>query len=288
MQMLKYLCLMLCVGTFCARAVSQPNQLPQKSQVMTLGTFHFNFPNLDVHKVDEKDKIDVLQKRYQKEIASIVKSLRTFRPTAIAIEAPTASRERLDSLYTAYRRGIHTLGRSETEQLGFRLAKELGLEHLECVDVWGNLCENLNYLMSDTSSRAKAFEQFYFHNPDSVYLEKDPGSGFSHGRGILDNLIALNDPVAIRKSLGPYLIGHFKYEEQPGDYTGADFETGRWFNRNLRIFRNVQRIPKERSERILVIYGAGHLNVLNYLFSSSPEYEYVSPLPYLEEARGMR
>ncbi len=285
MQVLKYLCLLLCVGAFSTIAVSQLTRLPQKSQVMTLGTFHFNFPNLDVHKVDAKDRIDVLQERYQKEITSIVSSLRKFRPTAIAIEAPTASQDRIDSLYAAYRRGMYALGRSETEQLGFRLAKELGLERLDCVDVWGQFYENLNYLMNDTSSRAKAFEQFYFHNPDSVYQDENPGSGFSHGRGLLDNLIALNDPVAIRKSLGPYLIGHFKYEERAGDYTGADFETGRWFNRNLRIFRNVQRIPKERSERILVIYGAGHLNVLNYLFSSSPEYEYVSPLPYLEQAK---
>ncbi len=276
---------MLSVGTFPSLAVCQPNALPQKSQVMTLGTFHFNYPNLDVRKVDAKDRIDVLQERYQKEIASIVNSLRTFRPSAIAIEAPIASRERMDSLYTAYKRGMYTLGRTETEQLGFRLAKELDLEHLECVDVWGQLYENLNYLMNDTSARAKAFEQFYFNNPDSIYSEKDSGSGISHGRGLLDVLISLNDSLAIRKSLGPYLIGHFKYEELTGDYTGADFETGRWFNRNLRIFRNVQRIPKERSERILVIYGAGHLNVLNYLFSSSPEYEYVSPLPYLAQAR---
>ena len=283
--MLKYLCLMLCVGPFPTLAVSQPNEMPQKSQVMTLGSFHFNFPNLDVRKVDAEDRIDVLQERYQKEIGNIVNSLRTFRPTAIAIEAPTASREHIDSLYTAYRRGMYNLGRNETEQLGFRLAKELGLEHLECVDVWGQLYENLNYLLSDTSSRAKAFERFYFNNPDSIYSDENSGLGFSHGRGLLDNLISLNDPLAIRKSLGPYLIGHFKYEERAGDYTGTDFETGRWFNRNLRIFRNVQRIPKEHSERILVIYGAGHLNVLNYLFSSSPEYEYISPLPYLAQAK---
>ncbi len=285
MPIVKYLCLMLCVGTFLTHAVSQPKQLPQKSRVMTLGVFHFNYPNMDVHKVDAKDRIDVFQDRYQEEIANLVNSLRTFNPTAIAIEAPTGSRERIDSLYTAYRRGMHTLGRSETEQLGFRLAKELGLEHLECVDVWGQFYENLNYLMSDTSSRAKAFEQFYFNNPDSIYMEKDSGAGFSHGRGLLDNLISLNDSVAIRESLGPYLIGHFKYEERAGDYTGADFETGRWFNRNLRIFRNVQRIPREHAERILVIYGAGHLNLLNYLFSSSPEYEYLSPLPYLAQAK---
>ncbi|MCS3161177.1 DUF5694 domain-containing protein [Bacteroides faecis] len=44
--------------------------------------------------------------------------------------------------------------------------------------------------------------------------------------------------------MGNYLIGHFKYESDKGDYTGTDFESGRWFNRNLRIFRNIQRTPK--------------------------------------------
>ncbi|MCQ5078267.1 DUF5694 domain-containing protein, partial [Alistipes putredinis] len=50
------------------------------------------------------------------------------------------------------------------------------------------------------------------------------------------------------------------------------FETGRWFNRNLGIFRNIQRIESGPSDWILVILGAGHLNLLNYLFECSREY----------------
>lgn len=86
----------------------------------------------------------------------------------------------------------------------------------------------------------------------------------------------------IKKSLGNYLLGHFKYESQPYDYTGVDFETGRWFNRNLRIFRNIQWINTKSSDRILIIFGAGHMNVLNYLFECSPEYFLEHTYKYLE------
>ena len=33
--------------------------------VLTLGTFHFNFPNLDRVQVAESDQIDVLKPKYQ-------------------------------------------------------------------------------------------------------------------------------------------------------------------------------------------------------------------------------
>ena len=82
-----------------------------------------------------------------------------------------------------------------------------------------------------------------------------------------------------------YLLNPFKYEEKPGDFTGADFETGRWFNRNLRIFRNIQRIPHNSEDRILLIIGSDHLNLLNLFFDISKEFEFVSPLPCLENAK---
>jgi len=265
--------------------LSQTTKSSEKVKIMTLGVFHFNFPNLDVQKIDEKDKIDVLEEKHQREIVKIVDALKEFMPTRIVIEVQPAFQKRIDSLYEAYRLGKHSLGRSEIEQLGFRMAHELKIEKLECVDTWGKYYENLNYLFSDTSARAKAFEQYYFNNPDTIYNKKHSGIRLSTASGITDNLLYLNDPQTIKESLGPYLIGHFKYEEKEGDYTGVDFETGRWFNRNLRIFRNIQKVTKNDSDRILIIYGAGHLNILNYLFESSPEYELVGSVSFLRNAK---
>lgn len=265
--------------------ISQVRDSSEKVKIITLGVFHFNFPNLDVQKIDDKDKIDVLEAKYQKEILRIVGALKEFKPTKIAIEANPTSQKKIDSLYEAYKLGKHSLGRNEIEQLGFRLANELRIEKLECVDTWGKTYESLNYLFIDTSSRAKTFEKYYFNNPDTIYKKKNSYNNFLKFEGITNYLLYLNDSQTIKESLGPYLIGHFKYEEKANDYTGVDFETGRWFNRNLRIFRNIQRITKSTSDKILLIFGSGHMNILNYLFESSPEYELVPSESFLRKAK---
>jgi hypothetical protein len=270
--------------TVCSILPAQVKTLPEKAEVMTLGVFHFSFPNLDVKKIEKKDQIDIYEKKYQGEIVKIVKALKEFKPTRIVIERTPAYQKKADSLYEAYRQGKHSLARDETEQLGFRLAKEMNIKKLECVDTWGRNYESLAYLFSDTSARAKAFDHYYFNNPDSIYESKGTGLNFSNGRGLIDNLKYLNNRKRIKESLGSYLTGHFKYEEKEGDYTGCDFETGRWFSRNLRILRNIQRFNQGPSDRIVVIYGCGHLNLLNYFFESSPEYKLVSPEAYLTKA----
>jgi hypothetical protein len=48
-----------------------------------------------------------------------------------------------------------------------------------------------------------------------------------------------------------------------------------WFNRNLRIFRLIQSIEHTEDDRILVLFGAGHMGILRYLFECTPEYELV-------------
>jgi len=106
-----------------------------------------------------------------------------------------------------------------------------------------------------------------------------------YGQTLINELNELNEPNKIEERLSFYLMNLFKYEEQPGDFTGVDFETGRWFNRNLRIFRNIQRIPHSANDKILLIIGREHLNLLNLFFDISKEFEFVSPLPYIERAR---
>ena len=40
----------------------------QRTEVLTLGVFHFDFPNLDMQQISEEDQINVLSPVYQKEI----------------------------------------------------------------------------------------------------------------------------------------------------------------------------------------------------------------------------
>jgi hypothetical protein len=273
-----FLCILIALMAF-----GQDHANPPQTQIMTLGVFHFAYPNLDAVKTAEKDQISVLDEPYQSEIIAIAKALEEFNPTIIAVESMPDRQMIQDSLLGLYTKGLRTLRRNEIEQLGFRMAKDLNLERVWCVDDPGRHYPNIEEIFSDRN-RLEAFERFYLENQHSEYLPPNPETRIS---SIIDELFENNRPERIKERLSVYLLHPFKYEEQEGDYTGVDFETGRWYNRNLRIFRNIQRIPQGPNDRILLIVGAEHLNLLNIFFDASREYDLISPLPYLEKARDL-
>jgi len=270
--------LLLLAFTLLLSPISAQDKIP----VLTLGTFHFNFPNLDRIQFTEDNQIDVLEPKYQNEIINLVKMLAKFKPTIIVIERHPDAQKKIDSLYQEYLAEKYDLKRSEYEQIGFRLAKQMGISTLYCVDEWGQSYDKIEKLLDDKNSEAWTnFKKSFYEHSDSTKMFNP--KGIYKEKGIIAELSRLNSKKNIEKSLGNYLIGHFKYESYPYDYTGVDFETGRWFNRNLRIFRNIQRIDTKPSDRILVIFGAGHMNILNYLFECSPEYYLEDTPKYLKQ-----
>lgn len=260
---------------------AQVNDIPPQTKIMTLGVFHFAYPNLDAVKTAKENQLSVLEEPYQSEIIAISKAIGKFKPSIIAIEATPDKQNEIDSLYSLYKSNKFKLGKSEIYQLGFRLGKNLNLHKINCVNDWGRHYDNIIELLKD-STRAAKFEEYYLNSQDSIYKIRSASKNVS---SIITELSELNDPNQIKERLSVYLLNPFKYEEKPGDFTGVDFETGRWFSRNLRIFRNIQRITHTADDRILLIIGREHLNLLNLFFETSKEFEFVSPLPYLESIR---
>jgi hypothetical protein len=254
---------------------------PKQTAVLTLGTFHFNFPNLDVKKITTSDQIDVLDPKYQKEIKDIVRRVAAFKPTIIVIERDTVWQAKYDSLYNKYLQGEYTLRRGEEEQIGFRLAKQFGLKTLYCVNDWGKNYEYVDSILEgrDTTVSKKFYEYFY-HHPDTTELFFN--KNLFKTKGILADLRNRNVEKNQERDLGNYLIGVFKYQMADNPFFGADFTAGWWFNRNLRIFRNIQKINAKPTDRILVIFGAGHMNLLNLFFKASPEYKLTRTNDYLK------
>lgn len=250
-----------------------------KTKVMTLGVFHFAYHNLDVVTTDKSDQISVLNEPFQSEIISICKAVEEFKPTIIVVEVDPVQQHKIDSLYQLYKLNNYVLERGEVDQLAFRMSKDLGLTKIYCVNNWGKHYETLDSIFADSVRMARFSDYAMSRNLEHA-KQKRPKV-----KSIVDELIWLNNTERIRASLAFYLNEPFQYEETIGDFTGVDFETGRWFNRNLRIFRNIQRISRTTDDRILVIFGSGHLNLLNPFIDISEEFELVSPLPYLEKAK---
>ena len=74
-----------------------------------------------------------------------------------------------------------------------------------------------------------------------------------------------------RLGYGAYLVGDFKLDNQ----RGADILSIWWYNRNMRIFRNLQDMNTSKNDRILVIFGNVHASILRQLLESSPEFKYI-------------
>ncbi|MFT7114530.1 MAG: hypothetical protein ACI8P7_001317 [Candidatus Azotimanducaceae bacterium] len=241
----------------------------KKPKVLVAGTFHFNYPGQDAHKVSEENKVDVLSEQGIKQVNELVDYIKKFNPTKIGIEA-LPNNNYTNKLHN-YVAGT-PLGRDEREQLGLRIAKELNLDTIYSMDD-GTL---FNDLMQQNPEFCSALMEDYDFNStgslDSIknewYTYKD--SVFKD-LNLLDRLILMNSKEYHQFDYGTYLIGDFKL----GDNRGADMLASYWYDRNLRIFRNMQQIVTSEEDRILLIFGNAHAALLRQFLTCSPEFEYV-------------
>jgi hypothetical protein len=261
-----------------ATVFAQPKK---RIEVLTLGSFHFAFRNLDLIKTSAEDQIDVLEPKNQREIEDIVARIAKFKPTIIVIERDPVRQAKYDSLYNQYLMGKYNLARDEVDQIGFRVAKMMKLNTLYCVNAWGRDYEVLDSVLEGKDSLENKKFMDYFYKYTDTAKQYFPKPVFKT-KGIRAELIQKNDPENINRDMGTYLIGTFKYETRDNEFFGPDFVTGWWFNRNLRIFRNIQKINAKPTDRILVIFGAGHMTLLNSFFGASPEYKLLKVNDYLK------
>ena len=96
---------------------------------------------------------------------------------------------------------------------------------------------------------------------------------------VSEQFIVLNQPSRID-------IDHQGYFDilrigRGSEYSGANWFSW-WYGRNMRILVNIIRITDSPSERILVIYGAGHNKLLNQFGKESVFYIVEYSLNYLK------
>lgn len=256
----------------------------RQAEVLLVGTFHFDDPGLDDYK--PQFPWNPLEPGHQEEIAEVVRLLTAFRPTRIALEWPIGRQAQLDSAYSAFLSGQAPLAANERGQLGFRLARELGHERVYAVDAPARSYDptmtqeeygqQVARLMEGADDRLVARQQDIEQRYQKVARFAD---SLKTTMPLRDYLLRTNDPDRILAGHGQYLIGSF-YLGRGNDYLGPDMRT-RWYNRNLRIFHNLQRITESSDERILVILGSGHLPILRHAVEASPEYRLVDVRPFL-------
>ncbi|MDP9203391.1 MAG: DUF5694 domain-containing protein [Gemmatimonadota bacterium] len=216
-----------------------------------LGTYHMSNPGHDVHNMQADD---VLLPKRQQEIAQLIEVLKMFHPTKIAIEADVGS-QRVAREYSDYLAGKYTLSRNEIDQIGYRLAKELGHRAVYPVDVDGDfpLLRVINY--AKANGRAGKLDALEASTGKMVKQESD----FLQSHTVLEMLGYMNADSTAAKKVAAY-FAYVPYGE-PWEYAGPDLLAS-WYQRNIRIYHNIVALIDSPNDRILVIYGAGHLGWL--------------------------
>jgi hypothetical protein len=99
---------------------------------------------------------------------------------------------------------------------------------------------------------------------------------------LTEHFAMLNSPENRLKDHQAYLT-EIILEGAGDNYLGAD-AVAKWYRRNMRIFANAYDITDfDTEERLLLIYGSGHVWQLRQLFMDSPDFEYIEVNEYLSE-----
>jgi hypothetical protein len=267
-----WLCGVMVILTTLSNADARPGaQEKKKAQVMILGVYHMDNPNQDYVKTNVDDHLS--QKR-QEQIAEVAALLAKFKPTKIvleAVEGPTA----IHRNYESYLKGEYALKADERDQLGLRLARQLGHKRLYAADHkldmdFGGVIE------AAQRGGNRAFLGFF----QGVMGEIQAFEKRKAAMTVREILAEMNSPESNAKAHDLYLQ---MARVRDGDkFTGADVLAG-WYQRNFRIFSNLAPVIESPEDRVLVIFGAGHAPILRELIGSSPDLQLVEPNDYLKK-----
>lgn len=210
---------------------------------------------------------DITTPKRQAEVEAFVDMLASFKPTKICLEYPYAQREKLNANYAAYLNGKYELRKNEIDQIGFRLAKKLGLKEVFAVD------KDAPFQMDSVLAAAHKYQFTSFLQ----FLGKLPAWLEDENQKLYKNTITqyyqyLNTPENVRKGHEFYLnmVAVGKDDKYPGADLVAD-----WYKRNLRIHRNILNIDHKPEDRFLILFGSGHSKILQDLTEDSAGFELV-------------
>lgn len=250
---------------------------PPNVKVMILGTYHMANPSLDAANIKADD---VKTPKRQAEIEELTNALKQFRPTKIAVEVPPGKARYLNR-YTNFLKhnNFDSLGQNEIEQIGFRLAAKMGHDTLYPIDFgldisppsMGALFENHPEKQQFLGQKISSIQDSLNNWTENI-LYKNTISHF---------LRFMNTDKNVEYNYSIYL--DFIQELWDEEHNPGTDMLSLWFERNVNIFQNLVKVTDFNApeERILIIFGQGHVKILKDLIEDSSFYEYEHILNYL-------
>lgn len=282
--MKKYILSLVCsltVFTGFAQSFSNPDSIlvgnKKLPKVLLVGSWHFSYPGLDAHKTDEEKKVNIYSEKRQKELKELLDYLAEFKPTKIVVESGRNTGYLINN-FKRYKKGEKELYAGERSQIGMRLVDRFQLDTIYGVDAYPLILELRDHKdsLSPKTYIDEILEKHHFGGDDDIH--KRYNQLYEHQdemrtkHTLLESFKYLNSAKVIDRYFGSYIEGG-QFDSE--NFEGADALSMFWINRNLRIYRNIQKIGFNENDRILILFGTSHIPLFKFFFQSSPLYELV-------------
>ncbi|MCB0547210.1 MAG: hypothetical protein KDD19_06440 [Phaeodactylibacter sp.] len=243
-----------------------------KIPVLNFGTFHMGFtPDANKTEFDEHDKEN------QRAVHEIAEKLAAFQPTVILVETEPGYDEALQAAYQKYQEDPEMFfeNPSEIELLAFELGRLSGTKRIYGID--HQMGYNYNIGNEIDNQIDPAWHDKYYENPLQFYPEANVNED---SLGLLDKLKLKNHDqyLDFLIAVNADMLTHAGSEK---GFEGAD-EAAKYYQRNLRMYSNLNRIELDAKDRVFILMGASHTAFFRDFISRSPKYEMVNTFAYLK------
>ncbi len=252
-----------------------------KIKVLNMGIFHFGYTS-DAHKTE----FDEESKEAQREVRKISEMIAKFRPTIICVEKLPEKNDELNAAYQVFLENPSELSTKDGEisMIAFDVARLSKVEKLYGIDhhmgynySLGDFIENSpDYTNSiDPETYLQLTNDPFMDYPEMAEREKNYDK-----LSLLEKLKLINEPLYLDYSINTN-ADKLLYVGIDDGFEGAD-NAALFYQRNMRIYSNLNRIPMTKEDRVFILMGAAHTAFLREFIKRSPKFEMVNTLDYLK------
>ena len=271
--MKKVLLFSLLSGVMFAQTTKNP------TEILVIGTYHFNNPGLDVAKYKV---LDIMDEKPQKQLEEISSAIAKFKPTKIFTEWELKNQLALDTLYTKYLEGIYFdyvakkypkrkfYTHSEIVQLAFRTAKKINHKKVYAIDYRETSFEYDSVMKFIDSVRLPNFKKEVMNDIKNIETK----SNLLFAQNDLLKCLYFFNSKEDRDADIPWYVGKINDSDKLGTYIGA-FLASEWYRRNLYMLANIQKQTEAGDKRIMVLAGASHITMFLDLLKHDSNYKIV-------------
>jgi hypothetical protein len=259
------------LSTVSAQTPIFKDKFDQTIKVLNFGTFHMRYTD-DATSV-EFDENDAKNKA---EVHKIAQLLAKFKPTVIIVETSPSYNPTLQKAYQAYLQNpkMEIKDPNEIELLAFELGRLAQTQRIFGIDHKMGYNYGIGYELAATKVNDATYENYM-----NLATAEEKKINFDQ-LPVFEQLKMTNHPqyldflINVNADMLAYVSTEQKFE-------GAD-EAAKFYQRNLRMYSNLNQIDLKPTDRLFILMGAAHTAFFNDFMKRSPKYELVNPFMYLK------